>query len=64
MVLIFLSRVLTNVIARHYLKVKSIILGLLPHHHAFGKTIKRVVAYIDMENGFDIEVYTLDVFIK
>ena len=30
----------------------------------FGKTIKRVVAYIDMENGFDIEIYTLDVFIK
>ena len=30
----------------------------------FGKTIKRVVAYIDMENGFDIEVYALDVFIK
>ena len=30
----------------------------------FGKTIKRVVAYIDMENCFDIEVYALDVFIK
>ena len=30
----------------------------------FGKTIKMVVAYIDMENGFDVEVYTLDVFIK
>ena len=30
----------------------------------FGKTIKRVVAYIGMENISDIEVYALDVFIK
>ena len=30
----------------------------------FGKTIKRVEAYINMENGFDIEVYTLIVLIK
>ena len=30
----------------------------------FGKTIKRVVAYIGMENSFDIEVYALYVFIK
>ena len=61
--MIFLS-LLINVIARHSLKVKSIILGLLSHYHAFGKTIKRVVAYIGMENGFDIEVYTLIVFTK
>ena len=30
----------------------------------FGKTIKGVVSYIDMENDFDIEIYALDVFIK
>ena len=30
----------------------------------FGKTIKTIVAYISMENGFDIEIYTLIVFIK
>ena len=47
---------LTNVIARHSLKVKSIILGLLPHYHAFCKTIKRVVACSSMENVLGIEV--------
>ena len=30
----------------------------------FGKTIKKVVARISMEDGFDIEVYILIVFIK
>ena len=30
----------------------------------FGKTIKTVVACISMENGFNIEVYTLIVLIK
>ena len=30
----------------------------------FGKRIRKVVARISMEDGFDIEVYTLIVFIK
>ena len=29
----------------------------------FGKTIKRVVAHINMENGFDIEVIHINSFL-
>ena len=44
--------------------VHSIILSLFLISMPFGKTIRRVVARINMENGFDIEVDTLTVFIK